>query len=51
MAAGLAVSKRGLRQLGEDAPFADAWAAEHGLPFAACAYAELAAITVDYRQM
>jgi hypothetical protein len=51
VAAALAVSKRGLRGLGGDAPFADAWAAEHGLPFAACAYAELAAFTVEYRQM
>ncbi|MEU8122284.1 DUF4132 domain-containing protein [Spirillospora sp. NPDC049024] len=48
--ASVAVSRRGLRGLRGMDPFRDAWAAEHGLPFAACAYAELCDITTDYRQ-
>ncbi|MEV3926593.1 DUF4132 domain-containing protein [Actinomadura coerulea] len=47
----VAVSKRGLSELGGKDPFRDAWAAEHGLPFAAAAYAELPEITSDYRQV
>ncbi|MFB9193391.1 DUF4132 domain-containing protein [Actinomadura verrucosospora] len=46
----VAVSKRGLLELGGKDPFRDAWAAEHGLPFAAAAYAELPEVTSDYRQ-
>jgi hypothetical protein len=49
--ASVAVSLRGLLELGRKDPFRDAWAAEHGLPFAACAYAELCDITVDYLQV
>ncbi|WP_412518400.1 DUF4132 domain-containing protein [Actinomadura madurae] len=48
--AAAAVSLRGLRESGGEDPFRDAWAAEHGLPFAARAYAELCEITVDYVQ-
>jgi hypothetical protein len=48
--ASVAVSKRGLRGLRGLDPFRDAWAAEHGLPFAACAFAELCDITTDYQQ-
>ncbi|GGQ30114.1 hypothetical protein BKA00_002793 [Actinomadura coerulea] len=46
----VAVSKRGLGDVGGKAPFLDAWAAEHGLPFAAAAYAELCDVTSDYVQ-
>ncbi|WP_433472700.1 DUF4132 domain-containing protein [Spirillospora sp. CA-142024] len=49
--ASIAVAKRGLFELGGKDPFRDAWAAEHGLPFAACAFAELCEITTDYRQV
>jgi hypothetical protein len=46
----VAVSKRGLLAVGGKDPFRDAWAAEHGLPFAACAFAELCDVTADYQQ-
>ncbi|NDU73911.1 DUF4132 domain-containing protein [Actinomadura sp. DSM 109109] len=46
----VAVCRRGLSGL-EEEPFRDAWAAEHGLPFAAAAYAELADITPAYQQV
>ncbi|MGW5415765.1 DUF4132 domain-containing protein [Actinomadura geliboluensis] len=50
VAAAVAVSEGGLVELGGKSPLLDAWAAEHGLPFAACAYAEQPAITADYVQ-
>ncbi|MGI5208812.1 DUF4132 domain-containing protein [Spirillospora sp. CA-108201] len=46
----VAVSKRGLPGSRGKDPFRDAWAAEHGLPFAACAFAELSDVTSDYVQ-
>ncbi|WP_149263849.1 DUF4132 domain-containing protein [Actinomadura sp. K4S16] len=46
----VAVPRGGLRELGGREPFRDAWAAEHGLPFAACAYAEMCDVTSDYLQ-
>jgi hypothetical protein len=48
--ADVAVAVGGLAQIGGEPPFLDAWAAEHGLPFAACAYAEEPTIRVDYLQ-
>ncbi|MEU5990495.1 DUF4132 domain-containing protein [Spirillospora sp. NPDC047418] len=50
VAAEVALSEGGSAELGGKATIPDAWAAEHGLPFAACAYAELAAFTLDYWQ-
>ncbi|TDC15843.1 DUF4132 domain-containing protein [Actinomadura bangladeshensis] len=50
VAAEVAIAQGGLVELGGKAPFPDAWPAEHGLPFAACAFAELVTFTLDYRQ-
>ncbi|MEO3830129.1 DUF4132 domain-containing protein [Actinomadura sp. B10D3] len=48
--ASVAVSLPGWREAGGVGAFQDAWAVEHGLPFAARAYAELCEITVEYLQ-
>ncbi|RKS69142.1 uncharacterized protein DUF4132 [Actinomadura pelletieri DSM 43383] len=46
--AGIVVNARGLAAFGGTDPFRDAWVTEHGLPFAACAYAQLSLITVGH---
>ncbi|WP_141584607.1 DUF4132 domain-containing protein [Actinomadura sp. WMMA1423] len=45
------VARRGVRETAREALFRDAWATEHGLPFTACAFAELSRVSAHYRQI